>query len=325
MAQGKTILLTNHYPAGPYRIVAEELPEGFELKMLERNDEESLLRLIPEADFLLASGRVKITAEALAAAPRLQMIQRTGVGLDSLDLEAIKARGIPLYVNQGVNAQSVAEHTLLLMLACLRRLPQLHRKTAGGVWEKQAQGVRTAELAGKTVGLIGLGSIGRRVASLLRAFGAQLLYFDPWRAEEAVEQGLGLRYLPLRELAACADILSLHCPLTKENAGLIDRDFLAGMKEGAILINTARGGLVEFPALREALASGKLSFAGLDVFPKEPVPADEPILQMENVIVTPHVGGITEDSFRRMMHDAMFNIQCYTQGNYEQIAAAKYL
>ncbi len=325
MARLKTILLTNHYTSGPRRIVEEKLPEGFELKMLDQNKEERLISMIPEADYLLASGRVKITAEALAAASRLQMIQRTGVGLDSLDLVAIKARGIPLYVNQGVNAQSVAEHAILLMLACLRRLPQIHRKTAGGVWEKQAQGVQTAELAGKTVGLIGLGSIGRKVASILRAFGVKTVYYDLFRADEAMERELGLTFLQLQELAGCADIISLHCPLTKENTGLIDREFIASMKNGAILINTARGGLVDFAALREALASGKLSFAGLDVFPKEPVPADEPILRMENVIVTPHIGGITEDSFRRMMTDAMRNIQCFECGKLDEIAAARYL
>ena len=325
MAHMKTILLTNHYSAGPFRIVEEELPEGFALRMLERNDEDSLLCEIPEAEYLLASGRVKISAEALEAAPRLKMIQRTGVGLDSLDLQAVKARGIPLYVNQGVNAQSVAEHTLLLTLACLRRLPQIHRKTTGGIWEKQAQGVQTSELAGKTVGLIGLGSIGRRVASLLRAFRARVVYFDPCRADETAEREMGLTFLPLRELARCADVVSLHCPLTKENVGLIDREFIAGMKDGAILINTARGGLVDLPALREALTSGRLSFAALDVVPKEPVPADEPILRLENVIVTPHVGGITEDSFRRMMHDAMRNIQCFSEGRFAEIAEARYL
>ncbi|MBR4657484.1 MAG: hypothetical protein IKO68_13210 [Oscillospiraceae bacterium] len=130
----KTILLTNHYSAEPFRIVREELPEGFTLETLERNDQEFLAQAIPHADYLLASGRVRVTEDVLARASRLRMVQRTGVGLDSLDLEALRARGIPLYVNQGVNAQSVAEPTLLLILACLRRLPQIHRNTASGIW-----------------------------------------------------------------------------------------------------------------------------------------------------------------------------------------------
>ena len=321
----KTILLTNHYPAGPAAIVREALPPGFALEMLARNDAESLLEAIPRADYLLASGRVKITAEALALAPNLKMIQRTGVGLDSLDLDAIRARGIPLYVNQGVNARSVAEHTLLLILACLRRLPQIQRNTASGVWKKQEQGVQTSELAGKTVGLIGMGSIGKIVASLLRAFQANVVYSKPRRLPETEELTLGITYLPLEELAAAADVVSLHCPLTPESANMIDADFLSRMKPGAILVNTARGGLVDLPALEQALSSGRLAFAGLDVYPSEPIDSDAAILRYENVVLTPHIGGITADSFRRMMQDAMRNIERFDLGALEEIESARYL
>lgn len=325
MAHLKTILLTNHYPAGPYRIVAEELPEGFALEMLERNDQDCLAEAIPRADYLLASGRVRVTDDVLARASGLKMVQRTGVGLDSLDLEALRARGIPLYVNQGVNAQSVAEHTLLLILACLRHLPQIHRNTANGIWKKQAQGVQTAELAGKTVGLIGLGRIGKTVAGLLAAFRAKVVYYDLFRLSEAEEQALGLCYLPLPDLAECVDVISLHCPMTPETANMVDAAFLRKMKDGAILVNTARGGLVNTDALVEALKNGKLSFAGLDVFDREPLSPDSPLLGLENVILTPHIGGITEDSFRRMMREAMRNIDCFEHGKLEQIAPFRYL
>ena len=321
----RIILLTNHYSEGPFAIVESELPQGFRLQMLARNDAESLLAAIPEADYLLASGRVKITAEALSHAPKLKMIQRTGVGLDSLDLDTIRARGIPLYVNQGVNARSVAEHTLLLILACLRRLPQIHRNTANGVWKKQAQGVLTSELAGKTVGLIGMGSIGKIVASLLQAFQANVVYSKPRRLPEAEEQALGITYLPLEELAAKADVVSMHCPMTPETANMIDADFLSRMKPGAIFVNTARGGLVDMPALTQALQSGRLSFAGLDVYDQEPVSPDSPIFKLENVILTPHIGGITADSFRRMMHDAMRNIHLFEEGKLEAIESMRYL
>lgn len=321
----KTILLTNHYSEGPYSIVRDELPAGFCLEMLDRNDAESLLAKILEADYLLASGRVRITVQALEQAPKLKMIQRTGVGLDSLDLDAIRARGIPLYVNQGVNARSVAEHTLLLILACLRRLPQIHRNTANGVWKKQAQGVLTSELAGKTVGLIGMGSIGKIVASLLQAFQANVVYSKPRRLPETEEKALGITYLPLKELAANADVVSMHCPMTPETANMINADFLSRMKPGAIFVNTARGGLVDMPALTQALQSGRLSFAGLDVHDQEPVSPDSPILKLENVILTPHIGGITADSFRRMMHDAMRNIECFDQGALEEIEPYRYL
>lgn len=321
----KTILLTNHYTENPFSIVQSELPAGFRLLMLERNDPESLLAAIPKADYLLASGRVKITAEALSLAPKLKMIQRTGVGLDSLALDAIREREIPLYVNQGVNARSVAEHTLLLILACLRRLPQIHRNTANGVWKKQAQGVLTSELAGKTVGLIGMGSIGKIVASLLRAFQANVVYHKPRRLSEAEEQVLGITYLPLEELAATSDVVSMHCPMTPETANMINADFLARMKPGAIFVNTARGGLADMPALTQALQSGRLSFAGLDVYDQEPVLPGSPILKLDNVILTPHIGGITADSFRRMMHDAMRNIERFDQGALEEIEPCRYL
>lgn len=321
----KTILLTNHYSDEPFRIVREELPDGFVLEMLERNDQDCLAQAIPQADYLLASGRIRVTEDILARASKLRMVQRTGVGLDSLDLEALRTRGIPLYVNQGVNAQSVAEHTLLLILACLRRLPQIHRNTANGIWEKQAQGVQNSELAGKTVGLIGLGRIGKLVAGLLSAFRAKVVYYDLFRLPEAEEQTLGLRFLPLRDLAAASDAVSLHCPLTPETARMIDAAFLASMKDGAILVNTARGGLVNAEALAEALKNGKLAFAGLDVFDPEPLPPDSPLLGLENVILTPHIGGITEDSFRRMMREAMRNIQCFEHGTLEQIAPFRYL
>ena len=325
MTEMKTILLTNHYSPAPYRILLEELPGGFVLQMLERSDTDNLTEMISEADYLLASGRVRVTSEVLAKAQRLKMIQRTGVGLDSLDLDAIRARCIPLYVNQGVNAQSVAEHTLLLILACLRRLPQIHRTTAAGIWKKQAQGVQTAELAGKTVGLIGLGQIGKTVAGLLAAFRAKVIYYDPFRLPEAEEQTLGLAYLPLQELAARSDVISLHCPMTPETANMVDAAFLEQMQNGAILVNTARGGLVDSSALVEALKTGKLSFAGLDVFDSEPLPPSSPLLGLENVILTPHIAGVTADSFRRMMREAMRNIDCFERGMQEQIAPFRYL
>ena len=151
----KRILLTNHYSGTPLDIVKSTLPENFCFAMLEEPTAECLAQSIAHADYILAGGRVRIDENALHHATRLKMIQRSGVGLDSIDLEALRRRGIPLYVNRGVNAQSVAEHALLLMLACLRRLTEIHANTVAGVWKKQEQGVRTFELHGKTVGLVG--------------------------------------------------------------------------------------------------------------------------------------------------------------------------
>lgn len=315
----KTILLTNHYPSGPYEIVKRELPEGFNLIMLEENSQECLEQMVGQADYILASGRVKINQTVLDKADRLKMIQRTGVGLDSLDLEGIRERNIPLYVNQGVNAQSVAEHTLLLMLACLRKLTSIHRNTVNGVWKKQAQGVQTYELKGKTVGLVGMGNIAKMVVRLLSGFGVKVLYYDAYRLSLEEEEKLGVSYCSFQTLLEESDIVSLHCPLTERTRGFMDANAFCAMKNGAVLINTARGGLVDMEALIEALKSGKLAFAGLDVFDMEPLPIGHPIMKLENVILTPHIGGITRDSFRQMMHDAMRNIEAFENGELDEI------
>ena len=316
----KTILLTNHYPAAPYDIVKSELPEGFRLVMLSENTQECLEAAAPEADYILASGRVKLNQAVLDKAQKVKMIQRTGVGLDSLDLAALKARGIPLYVNAGVNAESVAEHALLLILACLRRLPEIHRNTAAGIWKKQEQGVKTRELAGRTVGLVGMGSIARALVRLLSGFGVTVLYYDPFRLSEERERALNVMYVPLDQLLHEAEIVSLHCPLTDGTRHLLNRETFAQMRDGAILVNTARGGLIDNAALVEALESGKLSFAGLDVHSEEPIDKENPILPLSNVILTPHIGGVTYDSFRSMMHDAMRNIKLFDEGKLDEIA-----
>lgn len=316
----KTILLTNHYPAAPYDIVKSELPEGFRLVMLSKNTQECLEAAAPEADYILASGRVKLNQAVLDKAQKVKMIQRTGVGLDSLDLAALRTRGIPLYVNAGVNAESVAEHALLLILACLRRLPEIHRNTAAGIWKKQEQGVKTRELAGRTVGLVGMGSIARALVRLLSGFGVTVLYYDPFRLSEERERALNVMYVPLDQLLHEAEIVSLHCPLTDDTRYLLGRETFAQMKDGAILVNTARGGLIDNAALAEALVSGKLSFAGLDVHSEEPIDKENPILPLSNVILTPHIGGVTYDSFRSMMHDAMRNIKLFDEGKLDEIA-----
>lgn len=319
----KIIQITNTYTGAVLDIVRRCAPEGFEIRTLPENTQQALADCAADADYILASGRVRLTEEILDKARRLRMVQRTGVGLDALDLSALKKRGIPLYVNRGVNAESVAEHALLLMLACLRRLPAVHRNTANGIWKKQERGIQTYELAGKTVGLIGMGNIACTLAGLLKGFGVRILYCDPFRLSEQKERELGVAFCEMDELLPQADILSLHCPLTEQTRGIMNRESFARMKDGAILVNTARGGLVDTAAAVEALRSGKLSFAGLDVHEEEPLTGGE-IMRLENVILTPHIGGITYDSFYRMMCDAMRNIEKFDKGEPEEIAAYLY-
>ena len=322
---GKTILLTNHYDSAPYSIVLSELPEGFTLEMLPENSQEKLEEFAVKADYILASGRIRITKEVLNKTCNLKMIQRTGVGLDSLDLAAINEKCIPLYVNQGVNSESVAEHTLLLMLACLRKLTVVHKNTVNGVWKKQEQGVQTRELAGKTVGLVGMGNIARVLVRLLKGFGVNILYYAPHRLSEETETALGIKYCDFEQMLSEADILSLHCPLTENTRHMLNAETIEYMKSGSILINTARGGLIDTNALTTALQSGKIAFAGLDVHEEEPLKAGNSIMQLDNVILTPHIGGITYDSFRQMMHDAMRNIDKFDKGDLDAIAQYRYI
>lgn len=317
------ILLTNHYDKLPYDSIKQEIPEGFVLRMLPKATKEALLLAAKEADYFLASGRLPIDREVLSRAVRLKMVQRTGVGTDTLDLQALKEHGIPVYINRGVNAVSVAEHTVMLLLAVLRRVHVVDAQLRRGIWNKQANGLRTRELYGKTVGIIGMGEIARRTARMLCGFGVRLLYTSRSRKDETFEKELGLTWMELPELLRQSDILILQCGLNGQTQGMIGRKELSQMKEGSILVNTARGPLVEQRALIDALDSGKLWGAGLDVFSEEPLLPDHPFLAMENVVLSPHIGGITRESFGRMMGEAMQNIALFEAGRMEELEAKR--
>lgn len=312
------IQITNTYNGQVLNIVRDCVPRGFSIRLLKENTKDALLSCVKDADYILASGRVPIDEDVLAQAPNLKMVQRTGVGLDSLDLGALQRCGIPLYINQGINAASVAEHALLLMLASLRKLPIVVQNTKNGVWKKQAQGVQTRELGKQTVGIVGMGNIGQRVAKLLNSFGAQVLYYDVFRQSAEHEQELKIRYVSLEELFKKADVITLHCPLTAQTKEIICAESIAKMKDGVVIVNTSRGGLVKEEDLTAALETGKVAFAGLDVFSEEPVKNTE-LLQQENLICTPHIAGVTYDSFLQMMQGAMRNIAFFEEGKLLEI------
>ena len=296
------------------------VPDGFQLETLKEANRGFLISQANDADYFLVSGRLQIDREVLDAAPRLKMIQRTGVGTEMLDLAAIKQRGIPVYVNAGVNAQSVAEHTLTLILACLKQLPRINKQTHSGVWEKQASGLQTRELHGKTVGLVGMGNIGRKVARLLNTFGADVLYTDVFRQPEIVEKELRLSYSPtFEEMLPKVDILSFHCPLTLDNVEMLNVCTLSLMKPGAVVINTARGKLINPDDLYDALLSGQVLFAGLDTHYEEPLRGDNRLLELDNVILTPHIGGLSYEAFHSMMKGAIDNIAAFESGKMDLI------
>lgn len=320
------ILHTARYTGLPLEILQNACPEGFTVKTLDEATHEQLVKEAVDADYFLVSGRLPIDQAVLDNAPHLKMIQRTGVGTEMLDTEAIRQRGVPVYVNAGVNAQSVAEHTLTLLLACLKRLPQVNRQTHEGVWKKQQTGVTTRELHGKTVALVGMGNIGRLVAQMLQPFGAKVIYTDVFRQSDEVETRLNLTYFDHFEaMLPEADILSFHCPLTKENTNMLNQKTLALMKKGAVVVNTARGKLINPDDLYEAVKSGQIWAAALDTHYEEPLKEGYKLAELENVILTPHIGGLSYEAFASMMVGAMENIEAFENGKLPEIEGKRIL
>lgn len=315
----KKILLTNRYTGTAEKIVREKIPGGFEFFMLDTVTRENLISHVPRADYLLCSGRLRIDREILERAKNLKMIRRTGVGTDTLDIAAAKKFGIPIYVERGINSQSVAEHALLLTLVGLRNLPAIHRNTAEGIWKKQEQGLTTHELKGKTVGIVGLGNAGKKFARLLSAFDVKIFYLDYRRLPEKEEFEIGAEFSNLENLLRRSDIISLHTPLTEETFHLISEKEFSLMKPGAVIVNTARGKIIDTPALINALAEKKISFAGIDVYEEEPIPGKHPLSEFENVVLTPHIAGITYESFAAMISRAFDNIKKFDSGDFDAI------
>ena len=282
-----------HYAAGPDLAARLAAVPGLDITACPEDDDAQLARLLPDCDVLWHVLK-PCTAGMIAAAPRLKLIQKIGVGVNTIDLDAAKARGIPVCNLPGTNARAVAELALSLMLATLRRLPRFDAGLRRGVWSDPVLQDGLGELGGKTVGLVGYGAIPRILAPVLAALGCTVLY----TTRNPVDDAVGER-VPLDALLARSDLISLHIPLTPETDKLIGGDALARMKPGAILVNTARGGLVDQPALVAALRSGHLGGAGLDVFAAEPIAADDPLLALSNVVVAPHVAWITTGTFDR--------------------------
>jgi D-3-phosphoglycerate dehydrogenase / 2-oxoglutarate reductase len=264
---------------------------------------------VSEAELLFVMA-APVTAEILSAARNVRFIQKLGAGVDKIDLKVCAGRGIAVARLAGGNAIPVAEHTLLLILASLRRLPMIDRRTRGGEWLKEESRGVNRQLHGKRVGLIGLGAIGKELTKLLKGFEVEIVYYDPAIAPAEVEQKLGVRALPLDELLATSDIVSLHLPLLPETANLISKERIDRMKPGAVLINCARGGLVDEAALTAALTEGRLFAAGIDAFAKEP-PIGSPLLTLDQTVVTPHFAGATIDNFSSVIERAVRNAHQY--------------
>ncbi len=291
------------------RQFAESLvPHGFELVEVKAGSPE-LEAAMPEADYLVGLGDRSMDDKFYARAKKLRLVQLLSAGYDKCDIEAARRAGIPICNNGGANSVAVAEHTLMLMLAVCRRLIWQHQNVSGGRWRgNNWQEKHVYEVEGKTLGIIGLGTIGKKVARLARAFDMNVIYFDVLRLNEAQEDAIGARFRLFDEVLAAADIVSLHVPLLPSTRHMISTRELKLMQKHAFLINTCRGPVIDEPALVTALSDGEIAGAGLDVFDTEPPPANNPLFTLENVVLTAHMAGPTWENRAKRFRNAFDNV-----------------
>ena len=289
------------------RAFADDQP----VEVIDETDDAAFALAMGEAEVLLHVLK-PVTAAVIAAAPRLRLIQKVGVGVNTIDLDAARARGVAVANMPGTNSAAVAEMALALMFGVLRRTAAFDAATrAGEGWRPDLTVLdQVGEIGGRTVGLVGFGASARRLAPVLTALGAEVIYTAREAKADAPDA-----FRPLGRLLAESDIVSLHIPATPETRGLIDADAIGRMKPGAVLINTARGELVDETALRDALVSGRLRGAGLDVFAAEPAGADHPLFALSNVLVTPHLAWLTPETLARSLVVARENCRRLGSGD----------
>jgi len=288
-------------------IIDALLPQGFSARAITGRTPADVKEGVADADYAVWWD-LPVTTDIVAAAPRVKLFHKWGVGIDNIDLDACRARGIQVARTTGSNATPVAEFTVGLMIALARLIPFAHASTIAGGWAKNEVWKQSRLVSGKTVGIIGLGSIGKGVAKRLAGFDCTLLYNNRNRISEAEEQALGVAYRSLDALLAESDIISLNCPLTDETKGMIDARALARMKKGVLIVNVARGGVVVEADLVAALRSGHVGGAAVDVFDQEPPPKDHPLLHMANVICTPHCASTAFENSRKGVAHWLENI-----------------
>lgn len=304
----------------PVVLIADKLAEStvaalgdqVEVRWVDGPDREKLLAAVPDADALLVRSATTVDAEVLAAAPKLKIVARAGVGLDNVDVDAATARGVLVVNAPTSNIHSAAEHAIALMLSAARQIPAADATLRAHTWKRSS--FSGTEIYGKTVGVVGLGRIGQLVAARLAAFGTHVVAYDPYVSQARAAQ-LGIELLSLDELLARADFISVHLPKTPETAGLIGKDALAKTKPGVIIVNAARGGLVDEQALADAVTGGHVRAAGLDVFATEPC-TDSPLFELPEVVVTPHLGASTAEAQDRAGTDVAASVRLALAGEF---------
>lgn len=292
--------------AGFRQLIEATAPDWLTVTIIDEDDDDTFAATMADTDVLLHVLK-PVTAETIATSTQLKLIQKIGVGVNTIDLDAARQHGTAVANMPGTNTEAVAEAALALLLAVLRRVVTLDAKTRAGTgWHLEDALVdHLGEIHGRTVGLVGFGAVAQRFAAILRVLGADVLY-TATAPKPAAADGLA-EWRPLDALLREADIVSLHAPLTPQTAHLIDATSLASMKPGAVLINTARGGLVDEAALVDALVSGRLHGAGLDVFDQEPIDPANPILRLDRAVVMPHTAWLTPETLERSMGVAFEN------------------
>jgi len=304
----------------PVVLIADKLAEStvaalgdqVEVRWVDGPDRPKLLAAVPEADALLVRSATTVDAEVLDAAPKLKIVARAGVGLDNVDVKTATERGVLVVNAPTSNIHSAAEHAMALLLSAARQIPAADASLREHAWKRSS--FSGTEIFGKTVGVVGLGRIGQLVAQRLAAFEAHIVAYDPYVSAARAAQ-LGIELLSLDELLGRADFISVHLPKTPETAGLIDKDALAKTKPGVIIVNAARGGLVDEAALADAVASGHVRAAGLDVYSKEPC-TDSPLFELPEVVVTPHLGASTEEAQDRAGTDVAASVKLALAGEF---------
>lgn len=288
------------------------LGDQVEVRWVDGPDREKLLAAVPDADALLVRSATTVDAEVLAAGTKLKIVARAGVGLDNVDVDAATARGVLVVNAPTSNIHSAAEHALALLLSAARQVPAADATLRAHTWKRSS--FSGTEIFGKTVGVVGLGRIGQLVAQRLAAFGTHVVAYDPYVSAARAAQ-LGIELLTLDELLGRADFISVHLPKTKETAGLINKEALAKTKPGVIIVNAARGGLIDEQALADAVTSGHVRAAGLDVFSTEPC-TDSPLFELPQVVVTPHLGASTAEAQDRAGTDVAASVKLALAGEF---------
>ena len=305
------IVFVTQFPAAA-EFAQSMAPDGYELIIAKAGSAE-FDEALAEAEYLVGFVDMLVKDELFAAGPNLRLIQLLSAGYDQADIAAARGAKVPVCNNGGANSVAVSEHALMLMLAVSRKLVRQHANLVNGHWRGN-ETPKLYELRNKTLGIIGLGTIGKKTARLALAFGMKVVYYDIARLREDEEDALGVRFRLLRELLRESDLISLHTPLNDSTKGMIGAAQFAEMKGDAILVNTARGPVVDEAALHDALTSGTIAAAGLDVYETEPPAADNPLFALDNVILTAHMAGPTFESNEARVRNAFDNVQRVSRG-----------